>query len=62
LQLAERSVQFLSADVKESIKEYTSEVGNMNAVTAVLMEPLFKLDSQLNAIIDLQQYGIMTHG
>jgi hypothetical protein len=61
LQLAERCVQFLSANVKESIKEYTSEVGNMNDVTAVLMEPLFKLDSQLNAIIDLQQYGIMTH-
>ena len=51
----------MSANVKESIKEYTSEVGNMNDVTAVLMEPLFKLDSQLNAIIDLQQYGIMTH-
>jgi hypothetical protein len=28
----------------------------------VLMEPLMKLESQLSAIIDLQQYGIMTHG
>jgi hypothetical protein len=62
LQLAERRVKILNDDVKATIEKYTSDVGGVNDMDAVLMEPLLKLESQLSAIIDLQQYGIMTHG
>lgn len=57
LQLAERRVKILNA-----IEKYTSDVGGVNDMDAVLMAPLLKLESQLSAIIDLQQYGVMTHG
>jgi hypothetical protein len=62
MQLAERRVKILNDDVKATIEKYTSDVGGVNDMNAVLMEPLLKLESQLSAIIDLQQYGIMTHG